>query len=640
MIGPWRVALSELRPPEQLAPSAWAEAHVMIPPDAALPGRLRMDNAPHMTEPIDCIADPDVRKVTLQWGAQLGKTQVLLCAMAYYIVHEPQSQVLMQPTQGDMAQFLETKFRGMCDASPTIGSRLAIPRGRDGVNNQSLKSYPGGYLYTAWSGAPRTMRSKSAPKIYCDEVDGYDVTAEGHPVALLEQRSVTYGDRRLLFQTSTPTIRGASHIETAFLAGDRRRRWVPCPHCGEFQLLTWERLVWDEYDGRPILESVLYRCAHCGAGIDDAARAEMLRAGVWRAERPFQGHASFHLSALYSTFVKWRDIVIGYFDAKARDDLQTFTNVWLAETYEEVVERATADAFASRAEPAWERLPVGCLALTAGVDMQVDRLEVEIVAWGVGEESWSVSYHVLWGDTLSLEVWEQLDELLGGSWETDDARTLTIAATGVDTGGTGGHTQAAYDYVATRRAKRRLALKGVAGWGRPILGQPSRKKSGRRARRVDLYPVAVDEAKLIIARRMGLSAPSPGYMHTPDSREAEWYEQMAAEKLVLSYRAGAPVRRWVQQRPRNEALDCRVYSYAALRWAGLDLGRLARAAEKRREGATEEQREAWARRVVETSARLEAAAADQEDGDEPQAAPRPAAPAPKKRGTWSAPRRR
>lgn len=564
-----KAAKQLLQPPPDLKPSEWAETNVKIPIGNAVPGFIRFDNAPYQREPLDMMVDADCYRITLMWAAQVGKTQLALCGQAYHIAMKPVSQMMMQPSQGDLQVWMNSKFNPMVDANNSLQERLAKPRGRDGVNNSSMKSYPGGFLMFAWSGSPKTMRGRSAPFIVADEVDGYEASEEGHPVGLIWQRAATFGDQRKLVEISTPTIKGESYIEKAFEAGDGRRFFVPCPHCGERQVLNWENVFWEGQggEGEDIPSTARYVCHTCGSMWNDGERKAAIRAGEWRGERPFKGHASYHLSELYSTFRRLADIVQSYLDKIATDDLQTFVNVSLAQTWEEVGEQADPDGLMARVEEYNATVPMGGLVLTAGVDMQKDRLECEIVAWGHGEESWSIDYHVLWGDPLHGDVWEELEDLLSGTWQHETGAHIPLTAACVDTGGTGGSTQAAYDWLRGKTGRRIFGIKGVGGWGRPVVEAPQRKRSGKNVRKIDLFLVGSDEAKLTVMRRLGNDKPGPGYCHFPHNRGADWFHQLTAEKLMTRYVKGFPVREWHQTRPRNEALDCRVYALAALKIA-------------------------------------------------------------------------
>lgn len=569
-----------LRPPPSLKPSEWAERNVRIPIGNAIPGLIRFDNAPYQREPLDMTANPHCRRITLMWGAQVGKTMTALCAQAYRIAQNPVSQIMMQPSQGDLHTWLETKFNPLIETNEALQEIIAKPRGRDGVNNQRMKSYPGGFLMFSWSGSPKTMRGRSAPFIVCDETDGYDLTHEGHPVSLLWQRAATFGDQRLLLEISTPTVKGESHIEAAFDQGDQRRFHVACPHCDAQQWLKWSQVVWQKDEqGNHLPETATYACEACGAAWSEGERIAAIREAEsrgagWKAARPFRGHASYHLSELYSTLRRLGDIVQSFLDKKAINDLQTFVNVSLAETWEEVGEQANADLIAARAYPWAAKVPAGVAVLTAGVDMQQDRLEVEIVGWGVGEESWSVDYRVLWGDPLRPDVWERLDEVLDIEWPCEDGHAMRVTTACVDTGGTGGATQAAYIELVQRQQRGVLAIKGASTDGSGIVShKPTERRvavNGMMAK-LRLFTVYVSEAKKTITRNLGVTEPGPGYCHFPAGRDAEYFAQLTAEKLVTHYRKGFPYREWHKTRPRNEALDARVYAYAALKLSGVDL---------------------------------------------------------------------
>lgn len=587
-----RSATEQLRPPPDMKPSEWAEDNIRIPEGNAVPGKLRLANAPYQREPMDQLVNPDCYRVTLMWGAQVGKTMLALCVQAYSIAMAPRSQMMMQPSQDDLKTWLETKFNPLADECEAVRRLMAKPRGRDGVNNQKMKSYPGGFMMFAWSGSPKTMRGRSAPLIVCDEVDGYERTDEGNPVGLLWQRSATFGDNRFLLEISTPTIKGESYIEKAFDMGDQRHFHVECPHCQVADKLEWENVSWDGRretdeettdalaDQKP--ETAVYYCPHCGAGWDEGQRVAAIRAGHWVASKPFDGHASYHLNELYSTFRKIPAIVRDYLDKLATDDLQTFTNVSLARTWEEKGEKADPTGLMARAEVFRAEVPAGGLYITAGVDMQADRLECEVVAWGLGEESWSLGYHVLWGDTLQADVWVDLEDLLSSTYQHESGAILPISSACVDTGGTSGMTQTAYDWLKGKTGRRIFGTKGISGWGRPVVEKPQRKQSGNRARKVDLFLVGVDEAKLIVMRRLAATAGAgertggPGLCHFPADRDADWYKQLTAEKLVTRYVKGQPVREWTKpDKARNEGLDCRVYALAAMKIMNPSFKRLA-----------------------------------------------------------------
>lgn len=575
-----RSAAAMLIPPPDVLPSLWAEANIHIPVGNAIPGPICFDNAPMQRGIIDCIKEPGIRRIDMMLGAQLGKTTAIQCITAYHIAHEPKSQILAQPSEGDMATFLETKLRPMLEANPSIASKMAKPRGRQGVNNSRMISYVGGWLMMSWSGSPKTARGRSAPITQADEIDGMETTTEGDFLELLAQRSATFGDQRLDVRSSTPVELASSRIYRGWLAGDQRRYYVCCPDCSEEQFLRWEQVHWTGRKSVDIKtaeedlkqehepETARYACIACGSLWTDGQRIAALRKGRWIASKPFKGHASFHAPEIASTFRRLRDIVQSYIDKLTAGDLQSFVNVSLGWPYE-AGERADPDGLYARREEYPADVPAGGLWLDCGVDMQMDRLEYEVVAWGEGEESWSIEKGILWGDPLLDEVWLDLEDVLAKQYLHESGAWLPISCAMVDTGGTGGMTAAAYSWLQGKTGRRIFGLKGIPGWGRPVAVKPTRKRTGKKASKyADLVQVGVDEAKLVIQKRLAQAVEGPGYCHFPisETHDHEHFKQLTAERLVTRYVKGAPVREWHKNdRDRTESLDCRVYAYAGLK---------------------------------------------------------------------------
>ena len=588
-------AAQNLVPPPDLKPSEWAQQNVRIPVGNAIPGPINFDNAPYQRGMLDAIKEPGVTRVSYMTGAQLGKTTVQQSTTGYFIAHEPRSQIFVQPTQGDVQTFLETKLRPMLEANPKITDRMAKPRGREGVNNSRIISYIGGWLMFSWAGSPKTLRGRSAPVVQADEIDGMDATPEGDPVELLDQRSATFGDQRLRTESSTPTVLDESRIQTGFEEGDQRRYYAPCPDCGTGQYLKWEHVRWDgrksegiddwekDLNTEHLPETAMYCCEECGSLWDDGQRIAAIRNAEktgygWVAAKEFKGHASFHAPEMLSTFRRLRDIVKSYLSKISVQDMQSFVNVSLGLPYEEKGEKADPGSLLARAQASLYSsgfVPIGGLYLTAGIDAQIDRLELEVVAWGHGEQSWSVDYAVLWGDPLAGDVWNDLDDYLLNTFKHESGVSLPISAACLDTGGTNSYTQTAYDWLKGKTGRRIFGIKGVPGWGRPVVEKPQRKQSGKNSRKIDLFLVGVDEAKQITTRRLAVAKPGPGYCHFPNDRDSEYFDQLTAEKLVTRYVKGFPVKEWRKSdRARNEAFDTRNYAYAALKIAPPNLKRI------------------------------------------------------------------
>ncbi len=518
---------------------------------------------------MDAVTDPRVETVVVMSASQCGKTETVNNVVGYHVDQEPCPMLLIQPTLEMGQAWSKDRFAPMLRDTPALRGKVRDARSRDSANTIMHKVFPGGHITIAGSNSAASLAMRPVRIVLCDEVDRYPASAgtEGDPVNLAFKRATTFWNRKRVV-TSTPTIKGASRIERFWEGSDKRRYHVPCPHCGEFQALWWKNLKW-ERDEAERLKFVVYVCEHCSRQITDADKPLMLRRGEWRASAPFTGTAGFHLNELYSPWVSFEQMAAGFLDAK-RDPqtLQVWINTSLGETWEEGAEGGvdTGTLFARREEyPHVSEggrqviaAPEKVLVLTAGVDVQDDRLEVEVVGWGIGEESWNVDYLTLFGDPAKGKVWEELDDALKSTYPHESGIRLRISAACIDTGGH--HTQQVYSFVKPRQNARIFAIKGANTPGRPVVGRPSVNNS----QRVKLFPIGVDTAKEVVFTRLKIDEPGYGYCHFPLERDEEYFAQLTAERPVTRFYKGVQSRSWVKGRTRNEALDCRVYALGAL----------------------------------------------------------------------------
>jgi len=526
---------------------------------------------------MDSINDPHIDTVVIMSSAQVGKTEIINNIIGFHVHLDPAPILLLQPTL-DMAEaWSKDRFAPMLRDTKVLHGLVKDPRSRDSGNTLLHKRFPGGHITMAGANSPASLASRPIRIVLCDEVDRYPVSAgtEGDPVNLAKKRSTTFWNRKLVL-TSTPTIKGASRIEAAFEQSDKRRFYVPCPHCGEFQTLKWSQVKWkkDETkqgDEKHRVSTVQYQCEHCACTILDSDKSDILKKGKWIAENNFSGIAGFHLSELYSPWVSFAQMVTEFLRAKKLPEtLKTWVNTSLGETWEEAGEVIEADSLMARKESWGLEAPEQVVLVTAGVDVQGDRLEIEVKGWGIGEESWSLDYRVFYGDPAQENVWQELDKFLLKPIKSKTGLSLNIACTCVDSGGH--HTQAVYQFSADRALRGVFAIKGVSQTGKPLVGRPSRSNRYK----LRLYPIGTDTAKEVIFSRLKITEPSYGYYHFPFDRDKEYFLQLTAEKQVTTFNKGAAKREWIKIRARNEVLDCNVYALAALKLLNADLESLAR----------------------------------------------------------------
>lgn len=516
---------------------------------------------------MDAFNDPSVREVVIMSSSQIGKTEILNNIVGYHVAQDPSPILVVQPTL-DMAQtWSKDRLAPMIRDTPSLSYLVKDPRARDSGNTTLHKVFAGGHITACGANSPSSLASRPIRVVLCDEVDRYPVSAgsEGDPVSLAKKRAATFWNRKILM-VSTPTNKGASRIEIAYEESDKRKYLIPCQHCKTDQFLEWGNVKWEKE--KP--ETAHYVCPHCGSEWDESERIRSIRQGKWVATAEFKGVAGFHLSALYSPWTPIADGVRDFLEAKKQPaTLRVWVNTYLGESWEEDGDGVDDYSLSERAEDWGDIVPADGLILTAGVDVQDDRLEAEIVAWGKDEESWSIAYKTIYGDPSGPLVWRDLDEFLYGVYEHEYGEEMVVRGTCIDSGGH--HTQAVYKYVSTREARRIFAIKGVGGEGKPMVGKPSKNNIGK----IKLFPVGVDTIKYELFSRLKITEHGAGYCHFPINRDPEYYKQLTAEKIATRYHKGFARREFVKTRTRNEALDVRVYAKAALALLNINLNSLA-----------------------------------------------------------------
>ncbi len=579
-----------LAPDPLLSVSEWSETHRMLAARAsAEPGRYRIARTPYMRAIMDALSPADpCRRVVFMKAAQVGATEGANNFIGFVIHQAPGPMLAVQPTVELAKRNSRQRIDPLIEESAALRELVRPARSRDSGNTMLSKEFAGGILIMTGANSAVGLRSIPARYILLDEVDAYPASAdeEGDPVTLAEARSLTFAHRRKVLLISTPTVKGFSRIEREYEASDQRRYFVPCPHCGHAQVLVFERLKWDT--GKP--ETAAYHCASCETPIAEHHKTAMLAAGVWRATGVAADPSTigFHLSALYSPvgWLSWEAIARAWIAAQGSDEaIRAFRNTILGETWVE-----------SGEAPDWQRLydrrerwpagtvPAGGLFLTAGADIQKDRIEVDVWAWGRGLESWLIDHIVIEGGPERTEPWAELDRLLSQVWPHEGGTALGLAKLAIDSGY---EPTAVYGWARRAGVAQVAPVKGVEGFNRssPVSGPTyvDASDGGRRLRRgARLWSVAVSTFKAETYRFLRLERPTdeeraegkpypPGNVHLPHWIEDEWLKQFVAEQLVtVRTRRGFARLEWQKLRERNEALDCRVYARAAAWIAGAD----------------------------------------------------------------------
>jgi phage terminase large subunit GpA-like protein len=574
----FKKAINAVIPAGALTVSDWADQYRVLSAEAsAEPGRWRTSRVPYAKRWMDVCSDPYVWKVVLMTSSQVAKSETLNNAIGYSIHHDPCPILLIQPTVDRMKDYSKKRIAPMIRDTPALSAVVSDDKSRDGDNTTLSKGFVGGHLLMAGANAASALASNPIRKVFADEVDRYprDVDNEGDPLSLAEVRTTTFTNR-LMVITSTPTIKGMSRIEEEFEHGSKEQFHVPCPECGELQVLKFPNLVYEADDAGNVT-SVHYACEINGCAIEPHRKLEMLDRGEWIAEFPDRDIKSFHINALYSVWLDWKTLAERFIKAKNEakkgkpELLKTFVNTMLGECWDTAREGSDITGLEERQEEYNAAVPLGVLVLTAGVDVQPDRLECEIVGWGIGEESWSINYWVLWGNTSQQQVWSELLSVLTQNFECereDATGTRLIRSLDAACIDSGGHnTQNVYEFTKRHRGRTFLAIKGLSTRGKEaIVKRPTIIKGG-----ATLYGIGTDLIKDKMFNQFKVADPGEGYCHFPAGYDKEFFDQLTAERRVRKIKKfdkndphGYSQWMYKKIRSRNEALDCRVYAIAAL----------------------------------------------------------------------------
>ena len=360
-------------------------------------------------------------------------------------------------------------------------------------------------------------------------------------------------------------------------------------------------------------ETAAYLCLKCEQRIPERFKSQFLARGIWLStdvqpgllNTGFADHrefasilaameetefVSFHLSAMYSPigWYAWRQLAADWEEAqKETANLKVFVNTVLGEVWKEKGQARDADVLYGKRE-FYERgiVPPGGLFLTLTTDVQADRLEWELKAWGRNRECWSVDAGVISGDTMQRPCWDALHELIVREWPHASGATMPLWAAGIDTGY---RPQKVYDFCsryaqpaygpagAVITALRTVVpIKGGHDWQKFIEGfsatDAAKKRDGLR-----IITVGSAALKQAVYDSLGIAAPAQregdteplvypaGYWHYPNY-ERFWFSGLCAESLVTT---SSGKREWVKDKDlRNEPLDLAAYNLALYELCG------------------------------------------------------------------------
>ena len=432
-------------------------------------GKWYTDRAAYLREPMDCISDHTTIDLVIMKSEQVGATLAFtVLPSLYFMAEDPTTCMVVQPSETLASAWSVARFEPNRVSTPATLNAIA-QTGAGGAryagNTQEFKSFPGGYIVVAWSSSDKQMRSRPARVIYEDELDAWEATKEGDPTKRAERAATTYGDQAKKIKISTPTVKGYSRIERAFQFTDQRYYHVACPDCGHRQPLIWEGVQYEGTDPETAPETARYACRECGSLWTDSQKNEAVRSAgpaAWVPLYPGRVKRGYHISALMSSFVPLASLVRDWLEAQGNNELlQTFFNLKLGQTWEIRGEGLGQSGLLARRETYPCQVPSGVGLLTAAIDVQGDRLEVQVQGWGAGEECWIIQHHVILGDVHNEATRGDLDAFLLGDWLHESGHTLRIRCAVMDSGD-GNTMKAVYAFTKPRYGRRVYAVKGLS----------------------------------------------------------------------------------------------------------------------------------------------------------------------------------
>ncbi len=565
---------------EKIAPSAWAEKYRVVV-KSSRPGPWRNTNAPYAAFIMDMHAKPYVRETVLQAAPQTSKTEIMLNLLCWQSERTTADALVVMSGEKTVKRLGQDRLVITWEQSPHLAAQLS--NNPDDISVYRIKLKSGRVIYLSWASSPQMLASVPCLDVYFDECNKYPPFAgkEASPIKLGEVRQRTYPRTRKTLKISSPTTMEGEITQALDDCIERYDLEVACPFCGEYQQMVWENFHWpEEVDYKTIAQEKLgrYICQSCGTAWKDSDRDRAVRNFRMVPRHGIKNPTSvgFQVSSWYSQMVSLSEVVADRLEFEAENDhakeMAWYNNhaalPWEPSEGEklevdDLIQRVRAVAWAGprymEAEEERMVIPAAAGVLTAGVDVQKDRLELEMVAWGLERQSWSMDYRVLYGDPTVGDVWRELDDYLLIPWRHDLGIRLSIACCCVDSGYLNNEV---LTFVKPRWHRRVYGTKGMSQPGKPLVGKPTIQGKLK----VKVFPIGVDTAKDTMFGHLAVPQPGPGFCQFPADRPADYFRQFETEKQITRWVRGQPYRRWEKTKSdaRNEAIDLRVLNMVAL----------------------------------------------------------------------------
>lgn len=580
--------LDVYRQKEPIDCAQWAERHREIRV-SSIPGLWRHSNAPYLQFPMECYSLPWVREIVICAGSQLGKTEIQYNTHGYDVDYNPGPSLVVMPTRETVTDAARDRVHPMYeDCRPLQRIQTGNP---DDISTTRIKCKNGSITYFGWGGSDAVLASKPIKNLKIDEAD------------LVGRRSINLARARLrtflyeykLLEVSKPSTEDGPIWEDLHSCHIIYDYVVPCPHCGHEQAMVFGQYRWPDgiTDPKRIESGKLgwYECEACAGHWDEALRDYAVKHGTWRhrdyciechdqqllngtcprcqgsGAAPLPSHPEkigFHLPAFYSRFVPFYTIIADYLRTQSDPTGENLEKFWCDDCALPIPSDVEGETVSEQRlyERREEYGPKGChwqipmqaCLLTAFTDVQGNRLECGVIAWGPGREVWGIDYRVFTGSPSHQQVWDDLSDYLDRDWLHESGVKLRIGGEGYDTGGH--HTDEVHIFAKHRRrmGRRVFPTKGSNTPGQPLFTRPSKASKAKSP----TYMIGTEAGKDTLAGWLQTEDPGPRYCHFPHTFGFEFFRQLCSEHPRWKKDSrGRPVKVWELRKgyQRNEALD-------------------------------------------------------------------------------------
>lgn len=550
-----------------------------------MPGPWRTSRTPYLREIMNNFKCRHVRRISLCFGTQLGKSETLMNLIGYCVDEDPGSMLMVYPTDELARSISKNRIEPMIRSCPALEAKWNL------TASETLElQFSGMYLALVGANSPSKLASRPVKYLLFDEVDKFPMRAgkDSSPIELASERTKTFSHRKEVL-ASTPTYSEGVIWQEFINSQVSKRYYVPCPHCGLMQQLELKNIKWpedlnsstnkQERESR-VLTETWYECPACHERINDIDKLPMLSRGEWRPVKREKGpdgkyvwteekdprskpeSVAYNLNSIYSPWVTFGQIAQKFL--RSKDDpisFMNFMNGWLAEPWEPSSATMNSDAVMKLQRP-YERtiVPKEAQILTCGVDVQLDHMWYEVRAWGPRITSWLVDYG-------RVETWAEIEEILDRPWRTELCQDILIQLAFLDSGY---RTEEVYEFCAAHSG---LAFP-TKGSSSVVVKSPLLESQVEKAEwgGLKLFIVDTNYYKNFISGRIHPTSEMPERWFVYEGIHREYAEQICSEHRVKEVDSKGRVKEvWkpVTEHTPNHLLDCSVLTTAAAERMGV-----------------------------------------------------------------------